>query len=61
MKKKEFLYISIGILLTVISWFIADVYRAFSEKKIKNKVDIPQFSNYKIDQEILKIIENKEE
>lgn len=61
MNRKEFLYIVIGIFLTVIAWVIADIYHAATEEKIKNKLEIPKIENYKIEKNILEIIENKED
>lgn len=59
MNKKEFLYIAIGIFLTIIAWVIADIYHASTEQKIKNKIEIPQIENYTIDKNVLEVIENK--
>lgn len=59
MNKKEVLFLSIGIFLTVVAWLIADIYHAATEEKIKTKIDIPTLSNYKISKEILKTLKNK--
>ncbi len=47
MNKKELLFLSIGVFLTVIAWLVADVYHASTEEKIKSKFDIPKLDNYK--------------
>ncbi len=61
MNKKEVLFLSIGVFLTVVAWLIADIYHAATEEKIKIKIDIPQLENYKISKELLQVIENKKE
>lgn len=61
MNKKEFLYISIGIFLTVIVWVVAEIYHTATEEKIKDKIEIPIVENYKINKNVLEIIENKED
>ncbi|MBI5127619.1 hypothetical protein HZA76_04155 [Candidatus Roizmanbacteria bacterium] len=61
MNKKEILFLSIGVFLTVVAWLIADIYHAATEEKIKVKIDIPQLENYKISKELLQVIENKKE
>ena len=61
MNKKEVLFLSIGVFLTVVAWLIADIYHAATEEKIKIKINIPQLENYKISKELLQIIENKKE
>lgn len=61
MNKKELLFLSIGIFLTVVAWLIADIYHAATEEKIKTRIEIPQLDNYKINKELLNIIENKKE
>ncbi len=59
MNKKELLFISIGIFLTVIVWMIADIYHASIEDKIKDKIELPNLKNYLIDKKVLEIIKNK--
>lgn len=61
MNKKELLFLSIGIFLTVIAWLIADIYHAATEEKIKTRIEIPKLDNYKINKELLDIIKNKKE
>lgn len=61
MNKKELLFLSIGIFLTVVAWLIADVYHAATEEKIKIRIEIPTLDNYKINKELLDIIKNKKE
>ncbi|MCX7955697.1 MAG: hypothetical protein N2593_01130 [Patescibacteria group bacterium] len=59
MNKKEVLYITIGIFLTIIAWIVADIYYINNRKKSKIEIDIPKIENYKINKEVLRIIENK--
>lgn len=61
MNRKELLYLSIGVFLTVIAWVVADIYHAASEEKIKARVDIPTLNNYKINVELLETLKNKQE
>lgn len=61
MNKKELLFLSIGIFLTVIAWLIADIYHAATEEKIKTRIEIPKLDNYKINKELLDILKNKKE
>lgn len=61
MNKKEILFIAIGIFLTIIAWFIADLYHVSTEQKIKDKIEIPKIENYQIKKDVLEIIENKKE
>ncbi|MBW7960361.1 hypothetical protein B6D29_04505 [Microgenomates bacterium UTCPR1] len=61
MKKKELLYISIGIFLTVIAWLVADIHHAATEEKIKVKIEIPKLDNYKISKELLDVVKEKNE
>lgn len=61
MNKKEILFLSIGVFLTVIAWLVADVYHASTEEKIKSKIDIPKLENYKVSKELLETIKNKNE
>ncbi|PIQ72807.1 hypothetical protein COY13_03285 [Candidatus Roizmanbacteria bacterium CG_4_10_14_0_2_um_filter_36_35] len=60
MNKKEVLFLSIGIFLTVTAWLIADVYHAATEEKIKTKINIPTLNNYKINTELLETLKNKQ-
>ncbi|MFH0979594.1 MAG: hypothetical protein V1803_01465 [Candidatus Roizmanbacteria bacterium] len=61
MNKKELLFLSIGIFLTVVAWLIADIYHAATEEKIKTKIEIPTLNNYKISKELLEILKNKKQ
>lgn len=61
MNRKEILYIVIGVFLTILAWVVADIYHASTEQKIKDKIEIPQVENYQIDENILKIIEEKKD
>jgi len=60
MNKKELLFLSIGVFLTVIAWLIADVYHVTTEEKIKTKINIPTLNNYKISTELLKTLKDKQ-
>jgi len=61
MNKKELLFLSIGVFLTVIAWLVADIYHVSTEEKIKSKIEVPKLDNYKISKELLEIIKNKNE
>ena len=61
MNKKELLIMSIGVFLTVIAWLVADIYHAATEEIVQAKVTSPRIVNYKIDKDILKVLESKTE
>jgi len=61
MNKKELLIMSIGVFLTVIAWLVADIYHAATEEIVQAQVRSPRIVNYKIDKDILKVIESKTE
>ncbi len=61
MNKKEVLFISIAIFLTIVAWMIVDLHHASTEEKIKTKIELPDLKNYNINQQILeKIISKKD-
>ena len=59
MNKKEILFLSVGIFLTVVAWLVADIYHATTEEKFKSKVNIPTLNNYKIRKELLETLKNR--
>ncbi|MGB9882937.1 MAG: hypothetical protein ACPLRN_00245 [Microgenomates group bacterium] len=61
MNKKEVLFISIAIFLTIVAWMIADLYHASTEEKIKTKIEVPDLKKYNINQQILEKIKSKNE
>ncbi len=61
MNKKELLIMSIGVFLTVIAWLVADIYHAATEEIVQAQVRSHRIVNYKIDKDILKVIESKTE
>jgi len=61
MNKKELLYLSIGIFLTVLAWLVSDIRHASTEEKIKVKTKIPVLKQYEINENVLKVLKNKEE
>lgn len=61
MNKKELLFLSFGIFLTVVAWLIADVYHAATKEKIKSKIEPPTFIKYEISEDILKKLQEKKE
>lgn len=61
MNKKELLFLSIGIFLTILAWFVADLYHASTEEKFKLKIEIPDLKNYNINKELLEKIKTKNE
>lgn len=60
MDKKELLILSIIIFLSVIMWLIADIYHSMSVSKIKESELPPTIINYKVDKNILDLLENKQ-
>lgn len=61
MNKKEVLFLSIGVFLTVVAWVVADIYHAATQEKIKTRVDIPTLNNYQINTDLLESLKNKQE
>lgn len=61
MNKKELLFLSVGVFLTVIAWLVADIYHASTEDKIKSRIEVPKLDNYKISKELLEVIKSKNE
>ncbi|MFN4212603.1 MAG: hypothetical protein ACK4FL_01400 [Microgenomates group bacterium] len=59
MNKKELLFLSIGIFLTVIAWLIADIYHAATQEKIREKIQLPNLRKYEIKSSIFKILQEK--
>jgi hypothetical protein len=61
MNKKEILFLSIGVFLTVIAWVVADIYHAATEEKIKSRVNIPTLNDYHINTDLLDKLKSKEQ
>jgi len=61
MNKKEILFLSIGVFLTVIAWVVADIYHAATEEKIKSRVNIPTLNDYHINTDLLNKLKSKEQ
>lgn len=60
MNRKEVLYLSICIFLTVIAWLVADIYHASTQDRLKKENPLPIIKNYKIDPKLLELIEQKQ-
>ncbi len=60
MKHKELLYISVCIFMTIIAWLVADLYHSANQKTVDAIIADPVLLQYKIDTNILKLIENKQ-
>ncbi len=61
MNKKEVLFISITIFMTVIAILIAGIYHASTQKILENKSSLPLVKVYNIDKNILDILDQKSE
>lgn len=59
MNKKELLFITLGIFLTVVAWLIGDLYHASTQEKIKTKISLPQVQKYEIRKDVLLLIKEK--
>ena len=59
MNKKELLILSLIIFLSVVIWLIADIYHAITEEKIKFKEEVSIIFQYKINDDLLKILKEK--
>jgi len=59
MKKKEFFWISLTIFVTVIIWMIADIQHAYYKRKLKVP-QLPEIRDYQLNDEILKILVEKQ-
>ena len=49
MKRKELLYISACIFMTLIAWVVADLYRSANKKAVDAVIADPVLLQYKID------------
>jgi hypothetical protein len=61
MNKKELLFLSVGIFLTVVAWLIADVYHAANRVTTRTKIEVPTFPKYEISGDVLKVLLEKKE
>lgn len=59
MKRKELLYISICVFLTILAWLVADLYHSANQKTVQTAIADPVLLQYKIDPNVLRIIENR--
>ena len=59
MKRKELLYISICIFMTIVAWLVADLVHTVNQKTVETVIADPVLLQYKIDPNVLKLIENK--
>lgn len=60
MNKKELLILSIIIFLSIVMWLVADIYHTMSIEKINRSELPPLIVNYKIDKNILNLLEKKQ-
>ncbi|MGB9707212.1 MAG: hypothetical protein ACPL1D_00450 [Microgenomates group bacterium] len=60
MNRKELLIISIIIFLSVIMWLVADIYHSVTVSKIKQPEMFPLVINYKVNKNILDLLEKKQ-
>lgn len=61
MNKKELLFLSVGIFLTVVAWLIADLYHAATRVKTEAKIEVPTLPKYEISSDILQLLQEKKE
>jgi len=59
MNKKEVLWLSLTIFLTVVAWMILDIYKIKSNVTLDNEVYSSTIIKYKIDPNLLKKLKNK--
>lgn len=59
MKRKEILYLSICIFLTVVIWLVADLFFAANKDTREEKIANPVLLQYKLDPNIITIVEQK--
>lgn len=59
MNRKEFLIISIVVFLSVVAWMIIDIYHVKNQPEIEREIKPVQNSNFKIDSDVLNILEQK--
>lgn len=60
MKRKELLYLSICVFMTIVAWLTADLYHSANQKTVQENIANPILLQYKIDPEVLKLIEDKQ-
>lgn len=59
MNRKELLFFSIGVFLTVIASFLTDIYRVVNARKPVEKSEITEIGDFRINQQLLDILEQK--
>ncbi len=59
MKRKEILYLSICIFLTVVIWLVADLFFAANKDMREEQIANPVLLQYKLDPNIITIVEQK--
>jgi len=60
MKRKEILYISVCVFMTIIAWVVADLYHSANKETVEAVIADPVLLKYTIDREAIKLIENKQ-
>lgn len=61
MKRKELLLLAIGIFLTIISSLVIDIYNLRLKAQAQEKGPTTEIKNYRINKELLKVLESKTE
>lgn len=59
MTRKELLFLSIAIFLTVLAWLFIDIHTATTLEKIKVKEEIPTLKEYQIKTDLLNNLKSK--
>lgn len=60
MKRKEILYLSVCVFMTVVAWVIADLYHSANRKTVDEVIADPVLLQYKIDTKVIELIQNKQ-
>jgi len=60
MKRKELLYISVCVFMTIVAWAVGDLYHSANKKIVDVIIADPVLLQYKIDTQAIKLIEDKQ-
>ncbi|QQG44727.1 MAG: hypothetical protein HYW86_02315 [Candidatus Roizmanbacteria bacterium] len=59
MNQRELLIISIGVFLTIIAWMIIDIFQIRNQNTISQKIKTVEAVQFKIDDKVFKILNEK--
>ena len=60
MKRKEFLFIAIGIFLTIVAWVVIEIYKIQNTQLVEQEVEIPRVKRYDIDTSVIDKLREKQ-